>query len=330
MNYTDKINEYADKINEFRLRPPKGKTSTGKTSIGRPSHGQGALATLVVMYLAFGRDYASNMVKEFRDAITEKNGWDECQKETFRSLRDQSQIQPLLDKMEKEDILISEQEKSGRKPRFFSLSPALIDSIAGSENQKSCLLKSLGKENRGVYLKSWGCHGIFVFETFIYFLHVEASKRGLDNLACKLDEYLQSAHLFKVDSEGTMGLEQWDEIAKLLHTISSRFRDLQLCESPNEGVSRFRNLDIFMKVFHDPSEENIDYLVQDYRNSARDAWTYVIENYMTGLSPSSKNYQAAMVLNEIVKRRRIVSKVVWKTNSKRYRISDSYTLKDNC
>ena len=112
-------NMWFDKVAEF-----KAKTSGSF----------GVVPNFLLMYLTLGEDYASSMVKTISKGMSTKNGWNDSQIETFRSIRDRSLLQRILTKMEEKEFLLSRMEKvNGRKRKYFRLNPEVLRNPDGSE-----------------------------------------------------------------------------------------------------------------------------------------------------------------------------------------------------
>ena len=95
-------------------------------------------ATLILMHLALGEDYAYNIAGRFANELTEKNLWSDRQIRQFRlkTLRNKTgPLSALLNDMEKKKFLISREEFVGKKKRkYFSINPAILLSPNGSKN----------------------------------------------------------------------------------------------------------------------------------------------------------------------------------------------------
>jgi hypothetical protein len=180
----------------------------------------GAAATLVMMYLAVtGKDYAYNMAKEFREGITEKNGWSEERKNDLRKLRDQNQLHVLLSKMEKKGLIVSQKMNSGRKTRYYRINPLIC---MGGPNSEPCKIPgyciSRGKvpcsrtpkiyeerlqlaqdflneqsdSNVEPFFKRWSSIKVFDFSSFQQFLRDEANRKGNPSMTRIIEESMEN------------------------------------------------------------------------------------------------------------------------------------------
>lgn len=187
----------------------------------------GAVPSLLLMYLSTGPDYGYHMAKQFTDGISLKNGWNKDQIETFRSIMQRSQLQTILNAMEKDNLLLSEQEASVRGRKFFRINPAILRNPIGSEvhrrrrnqnfklfpniircpkcgteihppadeyvleipeSQINDLLLRLTKKKKEDYFQKWSKEKNFRFVTFLSFLKIEALEFNMNDLAFSLDQ----------------------------------------------------------------------------------------------------------------------------------------------
>ena len=187
----------------------------------------GAVPSLLLMYLSTGPDYGYHMAKQFTDGISLKNGWNEYQIETFQSIMQRTQLQTILNAMEKDNLLLSEKEDSGMKRKFFRINPAILRNPIGSEvhrrsrnenfklfpniihcpkcgteihppadeyvleipdSQINDLLLRLAKKKKEYYFQKWSKEKNFRFVTFLSFLKIEALEFNMNDLAFSLDQ----------------------------------------------------------------------------------------------------------------------------------------------
>lgn len=151
---------------------------------GRERDLSGAEQTLILMYLALGEDTAFHMAKEFKTIMKTFEGkkednikkdkvhknpekYYESLAELLKTLSHQSSLKLFLDKMEKTKLLISNQEKSGRKRRPFRINP---DVLRNPEGRDVYYIKN--KEN---YISEWS---IAPQQIEDFFSKVETSLRG--------------------------------------------------------------------------------------------------------------------------------------------------------
>jgi hypothetical protein len=115
---------WSDKIRSFKAKP-KGS--------------RGFVPVLLLMYLSLGKDHGYRMAKILRNGISEKNGWDASRIEIFRSIRDRSQLQRILNRMEEQNLLLSEKGI----PKFFRLNPEILRNPNGSAKYYKAPMLSL-------------------------------------------------------------------------------------------------------------------------------------------------------------------------------------------
>jgi hypothetical protein len=163
--------------------------------------GDGAAATLVLLYLSLGKDFPYNMAKSFNINLTRETGWDEGVLEYVKKLKDKNQLSVLMKEMEEKGLLISEKETKGRRKRFYRINPKIIYraetteaewkfGFAGIETivrykekedpeEINKLLNALEKQDRCVYYYKWNYLHSYDFIGFLDFLMQEAKEFNL-------------------------------------------------------------------------------------------------------------------------------------------------------
>ena len=150
------------------------------------------MKVLLLLHLLHGEDYAYNIAKFFKESSIKIN-----------TLCDQSQIQPILNEMEREGFLTSRKSKASvRVRRYFSINPAILQSPM---NATLHILSSgrglhIGKKDleelfaalKGRKRPDPSQIGILKFDFIAFLLAVSAlaDEYGLSPLAHKLNLYI--------------------------------------------------------------------------------------------------------------------------------------------
>lgn len=155
----------------------------------------GAAASLVLMYLAFGKEnWPYKMATNFEKMLTEEHGWSNDRLEKFHPLTKHNQLHALLKAMKKKNFLTSKDEKfKGRLRYLYDLNEVIVYQphplsriIPDPEEEKKAqlvrdFLDALNRKSREeikTYFKEWSSIKKFDFYTFLGFLKMEATKLG--------------------------------------------------------------------------------------------------------------------------------------------------------
>jgi len=165
------------------------------------------VASFILMYLTLKEDYAYKMAFQFSKYLTEKNGWKQELVEDFKSLKDQSQLQPILSQMEKDKFLTSRKRKEGGRPRrYFRINPAVLlnpcehstqyvsdiyGAINVSEDQIARLLQKLEERFSETHSIKPSSESTLEFKDVIYFIMKNARDVGMHEIANTLFTYWQ-------------------------------------------------------------------------------------------------------------------------------------------
>jgi hypothetical protein len=161
--------------------------------------GHGAAATLLLMYLSFGKDYPYNIHKKIKDNLTVRNGWSIEKLEFFKKITNCDSLYVLLDDMKKKEFLQSGYDEDEK--HFYWLNPKILyflDPPSGycGWHQRDAEIKwvknditiyrflgGLEKRDRLNYFKIWSTIEPLDFVAFIDFLAKEAVELHMEEMA---------------------------------------------------------------------------------------------------------------------------------------------------
>jgi hypothetical protein len=110
------------------------------------SESNGFAASLILMYLAFGKDYPYDMAIKFKKELLPETGWTEEQLKCFSKLKDVNQLNVLLNGMENRGLLKSRKEDKGRRRKYFQLNEDIIISPFTNEGLDK-MIRDIAKSN---------------------------------------------------------------------------------------------------------------------------------------------------------------------------------------
>lgn len=188
--------------------------------------GHGAAATLILMYLAFGKDYPYNIYNNFKDHLTERNGWSIEKLNFFKKITKLDSLYVLLEDMEKKEFLQSEYDNNDKK-HFYWLNPKILyftsspsgycgwhERDAEMEWGKNDItiyqfLKALEKRDRSKYFKIWSTIELLDFVAFIDFLAKQAVELEMDEIAIILKKNSTSLRLSEEERIKTEAVKKY-------------------------------------------------------------------------------------------------------------------------
>jgi hypothetical protein len=228
--------------------------------------GHGFAASLVLMYLAFGQEYAYNMSKEFEKGISSENGWKEEQLVYSSKLKDVDQLHTLLEGMEKKGLLKSYKEAKGRRRRYFRLDENIILSpysnggldgmlhdisrlkgfSTNEEKERASVcrfLDELSKKSRDTYFRRWSKIEKFDYLTFLGVLKEEAQHMKNEEIAGLLNKNIH----YILEGE-----KQYKELKTHIETVE-KIRSENKARRIKDELSA---VDILLEYFEDDLRKN--------------------------------------------------------------------------
>jgi hypothetical protein len=202
------------------------------------------VASLILLYLLLGKDYTYNMAKEFSRNLTTEKGWKKEQINLLRSVKEQSQLQPILKLMSKKKFLIeSKLDSEGRSRICYEVNPAIIvapyysdtyDSeyiseiygpIKIPEDQIRQLLQKMEEKSREAYFRKWSDIPNLKFDAFLGEVKDEAREHEMHEMVIELIHYLNEIRVILPSEERVNNLQREKEFIEM--KIRDEERDLK-------------------------------------------------------------------------------------------------------